>query len=255
MKKTKKIAIGMAVAMSLLLALALTAYAHSGRTDSQGGHKDNNNVSGLGPYHYHCGGNPPHLHPNGVCPYSSGSSSSTQPTTQPTTQAPARPATTQPPAPAQPATQAPTPIPAPQPPKPPSVGDPIGNVVYTDITAYINGQPIPISNINGYAHIVVEDLQHYGFDVVWNGKDNTLKVERNKGKAMQPLPAEKIPAGKRPGDVRAKYVLSAIKVYLSGELVESYSINGYMFIDFELLKKYGTVTWDKAARKLSCRLD
>lgn len=49
-------------------------FAHSGRTDSNGGHKDNNNVSGLGYYHYHCGGNPPHLHTNGTCPYASKSS-------------------------------------------------------------------------------------------------------------------------------------------------------------------------------------
>lgn len=51
-------------------------FAHSGRTDSSGGHKDNKNKSGLGSYHYHCGGHPAHLHTNGVCPYSSSSSSS-----------------------------------------------------------------------------------------------------------------------------------------------------------------------------------
>ena len=54
--------------------VAMNSYAHSGRTDSNGGHKDNKNKSGLGSYHYHCGGHPAHLHPNGVCPYSSGSS-------------------------------------------------------------------------------------------------------------------------------------------------------------------------------------
>ncbi len=43
--------------------------AHSGRTDSSGGHRDNKNKSGLGSYHYHCGGHPPHLHSGGVCPY------------------------------------------------------------------------------------------------------------------------------------------------------------------------------------------
>lgn len=48
----------------------MTVEAHSGRTDSRGGHKDNKNKSGLGSYHYHCGGHPAHLHPNGVCPYS-----------------------------------------------------------------------------------------------------------------------------------------------------------------------------------------
>lgn len=60
---------------SLLLAATITltpatSLAHGGKTDSNGGHKDNQNKSGLGSYHYHCGGNPAHLHANG-CPYSS----------------------------------------------------------------------------------------------------------------------------------------------------------------------------------------
>lgn len=67
--------IGLLVVLLLISSTALTAYAHSGRTDSSGGHKDNKNASGLGSYHYHCGGNPPHLHSNGVCPYRSASTS------------------------------------------------------------------------------------------------------------------------------------------------------------------------------------
>lgn len=47
----------------------LTSEAHQGRTDSRGGHKDNKNKSGLGSYHYHCGGYSAHLHDNGICPY------------------------------------------------------------------------------------------------------------------------------------------------------------------------------------------
>lgn len=65
--------------MSLLIVITLTpqvAFAHKGRTDSSGGHRDNKNVSGLGYYHYHCGGHPAHLHANGVCPYGNNSSSS-----------------------------------------------------------------------------------------------------------------------------------------------------------------------------------
>ncbi len=53
---------------------AIVSNAHSGRTDSAGGHKDNKNKSGLGSYHYHCGGNPPHLHDGGVCPYGNNNS-------------------------------------------------------------------------------------------------------------------------------------------------------------------------------------
>lgn len=45
-----------------------TIFAHSGRTDVQGGHHDYKNVSGLGDYHYHHGYSA-HLHTNGICPY------------------------------------------------------------------------------------------------------------------------------------------------------------------------------------------
>ncbi|MCD7992296.1 MAG: YHYH domain-containing protein [Clostridia bacterium] len=79
----------------------MEAQAHSGRTDGNGGHRDNKNASGLGSYHYHCGGHPAHLHPDGVCPYGGGGESTqtrtqtqtktqtqaqTQPQTQPQTQ-------------------------------------------------------------------------------------------------------------------------------------------------------------------------
>ena len=31
----------------------IVSEAHYGRTDANGGHRDNKNKSGLGPYHYH----------------------------------------------------------------------------------------------------------------------------------------------------------------------------------------------------------
>ena len=57
------------LALLFIATSATSAFAHSGRTDSSGGHKDNKNVSGLGYYHYHCGGYPAHLHTLGYCPY------------------------------------------------------------------------------------------------------------------------------------------------------------------------------------------
>ena len=66
------------------LLLTLPVFAHSGRTDSSGGHRDTKNASGLGSYHYHHGYGP-HLHPNGVCPYSSASAASTTPAATSTT--------------------------------------------------------------------------------------------------------------------------------------------------------------------------
>lgn len=48
----------------LILSLPLSALAHSGGTDSNGGHYDRS----TGQYHYHHGYSA-HQHPNGVCPY------------------------------------------------------------------------------------------------------------------------------------------------------------------------------------------
>lgn len=75
MRKNNKKTISILLTILTIISIGVNLYAHSGRTDSSGGHKDNNK-SGLGSYHYHCGGHPAHLHTNGVCPYSSSSSSS-----------------------------------------------------------------------------------------------------------------------------------------------------------------------------------
>ena len=56
------------ICIILMISFPLTSLAHSGRTDSSGGHHDYQNKSGLGSYHYHHGMGP-HLHPNGICPY------------------------------------------------------------------------------------------------------------------------------------------------------------------------------------------
>ncbi len=48
----------------LLFLMPVTAFAHSGRTDSNGGHYNRS----TGEYHYHHG-YPPHDHTNGICPY------------------------------------------------------------------------------------------------------------------------------------------------------------------------------------------
>lgn len=67
MKKKTRFKI-LLVILSVLISVPLTVLSHSGRTDANGGHRDNKNVSGLGSYHYHHGYSA-HLHPDGVCPY------------------------------------------------------------------------------------------------------------------------------------------------------------------------------------------
>ena len=69
MKHSIRIVVSILLAFTLIFTSAVSSYAHSGRTDSSGGHKDNKNKSGLGSDHYHCGGFPAHLHSGGYCPY------------------------------------------------------------------------------------------------------------------------------------------------------------------------------------------
>lgn len=61
--QTKRI-IGITVLTTVLLSFSIATYAHSGDTDSAGGHYDHS----TGVYHYHHG-KPAHQHINGVCPY------------------------------------------------------------------------------------------------------------------------------------------------------------------------------------------
>ncbi len=70
----KKRVFSVLTACLISVSLGVSSFAHSGRTDASGGHRDNKNKSGLGGYHYHCGGYPAHLHTSGVCPYRGGSS-------------------------------------------------------------------------------------------------------------------------------------------------------------------------------------
>jgi hypothetical protein len=61
----KKI-IAIVIFILLIIVTPILSYAHSGRTDSNGGHYNHSD----GSYHYHHG-YPEHSHPNGKCPYRS----------------------------------------------------------------------------------------------------------------------------------------------------------------------------------------
>lgn len=175
--------------MSTILTVTMCSvptYAHSGRTDAYGGHHDYKNKSGLGSYHYHCGGHPAHLHTNGVCPYgnssastsstksSSGSSSgysssyssgysssgysssysggSSSSHTYNTSTNYSQPKKS------------------------------ISKKVYVSSNVgYLNGEPIQFYNIEGDSRefIIAEDLADYGFDVRWVENWGTLYISKN----------------------------------------------------------------------------
>ena len=127
------------------------------------------------------------------------------------------------------------------------IGTAIGDVKHTDIIAYINGNAIPTHNISNNTYVVVEDLKNYGFAVDWDGKARTLKAEW-KGSAVKPMKVEKetVPNG----TFKCNYYYTDIRTYLSGVEVASYNINGQTLIHFDLLERYGKISWDGKAREL-----
>ncbi len=50
------------------------------------------------------------------------------------------------------------------------------HIYYTDIVTNLAGREIVSYNVNGRTAIIVEDLREFGYDVVWNEEDRTLKV-------------------------------------------------------------------------------
>lgn len=75
--RNKKIVTVSTIIIILCIVYMFNAFAHSGRTDSSGGHWNRS----TGTYHYHCGGYPAHSHSGGVCPYKTSSSSKTKKST------------------------------------------------------------------------------------------------------------------------------------------------------------------------------
>ena len=133
------------------------------------------------------------------------------------------------------------------------IGDVVGHTYYTDITAQINGRPLRSYNIGGETAVVAEDLREYGFSVVWDGEKRTLTVERDLSVPISgsyQVPVESTAVGTVSGDIYC----TDIKIYVQGEEVEGFALNGETAIRFSELSRAGTVSWDGVSRDASLTL-
>lgn len=217
MKKFKQLT---SVILALTLSLtAVTSFAHSGRTDASGGHRDNKNASGLGSYHYHCGGYPAHLHNNGVCPYQTRSTSKTTTTVK-------TPATTK------------------------TYTPPSPKIVSTYFKTFINGYEIPTfsHSKNGGAYVIVEDLVNYGFNVTWDSSTQTVHISLNNNADITPMDMSYYRNLKNGQTVFNIKTISNAKVALIGDGYSysptAYDCGGYMAISADELKMFGDWSWN-----------
>ena len=129
-------------------------------------------------------------------------------------------------------------------------GDVIGEVVYTDISAYINHYPISAYAYDGGMVVVAEDLNNYGFNVTYDDASRSLSIMPDYDKSiigMSPVYKNALKAGSHFADALS----SDINVYFNGTWVNSCAINGYMMVKLEdLTSDYAgtSFTWDNGTR-------
>lgn len=131
-----------------------------------------------------------------------------------------------------------------------SVGNAIGNTLYTDIVAYINDYAIESYNIDGYTAVVAEDLINYGFTVKWDNNTRSLHIERSMLDTVSSVYTAPTISKKQIGKKAHTIFSTDIKTYINGNLVTSYNIGGKTIIYFDNLNVYGDVTYDDISRAL-----
>lgn len=133
-------------------------------------------------------------------------------------------------------------------------GTPIGNVLYTDILAYIDGHAICSYNIDGYTYVVAEDLLDYGFAVRWLPEQKRLAVSTTRTATPAGYSAAYVPSPNThpAGAVAMQYLYTEITVWLGERQVKSYNIGGFTCICMDdLAEVFGTAyVWDPSSPAL-----
>ncbi|MED4601036.1 hypothetical protein P9314_10015 [Paenibacillus validus] len=130
------------------------------------------------------------------------------------------------------------------------IGDDVGDVLATDIKAYVQGKPIRSMNIDGYTAVVAEDLRQYGFDVVWTPADRKVTIYNRPAKTLEAPPIEQeaaLPVGMKLSDV----LYTDIRTYYGDQEIPSYNLNGRTAIRLNDLDRMGLVEWNEQAKTIA----
>lgn len=122
--------------------------------------------------------------------------------------------------------------------------------MYSDISAYINHYPITSYNINGNTAVVAEDLQNYGFNIVWNAEERSLSITLNSN-ATEITPYGTVYKNSyRVGQKSYPYLETDIIAYVNGQRATSFNIDGKTCIYMEDLASCGEIMWVPEVRAL-----
>jgi len=115
-----------------------------------------------------------------------------------------------------------------------SAADKIAEAVSTDIRVYIDGNPIKAYNINNNMMVSAEDLDQYGFDVIYNNSYRTLYLMYDPDEEIESTYKHEtgtVSIGAWAADV----LKTNIVTYADGYKVDGYNIGGSTVINIEEL--------------------
>ncbi len=128
-----------------------------------------------------------------------------------------------------------------------SIGDKIGEVLYTDIITKINGVPVDSFNINGSTAVYVSSVKELGYKHIWNNDKREVIIMKDPNNepsynemALNRLAIDTSRIGEKIDDV----LFTDIKTKINGLSVESFNINGNTAIYVSALKSLGAeIKW------------
>ncbi len=122
--------------------------------------------------------------------------------------------------------------------------------VKSDIKAYIDYTPITSYNVNGNTYVISEQLSSYGFNVVWNDAERTLKLSRTP--LTTPIYNKSLyDSDSDPERSYYRIFETDIKTYLGDTEITGYNIGGQTVVQIDELAKYGHVVWNGNSREIS----
>ncbi len=128
-------------------------------------------------------------------------------------------------------------------------------VIYSDITAYINGLPIPSYNFYGGTVVIAEELEKYGFELNYVNEERCLYIDYNPSKEItadyDPQKDNK-KIGSVAFTVQATDIYTRVNGFNTTYGATSYSIDGQLIININELNrcKSSYVTWYQEERKI-----
>lgn len=124
-------------------------------------------------------------------------------------------------------------------------------VVSTNIGTVIDGAAMRTYHVNDRTFVVAEELRGYGFDVDYNDTERRLTITQNPYAPRTILPEAEVNIAKSDiieNEWRSDVYATDISVYLSGEQIEAYAIDGQMVIPIRALEPYAYVDYDDSKR-------